>query len=71
MYLSKKKKDLSISESGKSYPNLEKGERDALHSLMSDDELFIKLTDKGSAVVVWSKYDYLLEARSQDKTKSQ
>ena len=54
MYLSKKKKDLSISESGKSYPNLEKGERDALHSLMSDDELFIKLTDKGSAVVVWS-----------------
>ena len=50
---------------------MEKGERDTLHSLMSDDELLIKPTDKGSAVVVWSKYDYLLEARSQDKIKSQ
>ena len=32
---------------------------------MSDDELIIKPADKGSAVVVWSKHDYLLEAKSQ------
>ena len=44
---------------------MKKDERDALHSLMSDDELIIKPADKGSAVVVWSKHDYLLEAKSQ------
>ena len=32
---------------------------------MSDDELVIKTAGKGGAVVVWSKYDYLLEAKSQ------
>ena len=40
-------------------------EREALHSLMYDDQIMIKPTDKGSAVVVWSKDDYLLEAPSQ------
>ena len=29
------------------------------------DELIIKPADKGSAVVVWSNHDYLLEAKSQ------
>ena len=66
MYLSEiEERLLSVNESGKSYPNLKKNKRDALHSLMSDDELIIKPADKGSAVVVWSKYDYLLEAKSQ------
>ena len=32
---------------------------------MYDDQIMIKPTDKGSAVVVWSKDDYLLEAPSQ------
>ena len=32
---------------------------------MSDDELIIKPAYKGSAVVVWSKHDYLVEAKSQ------
>ena len=29
---------------------------------MYDDQIIIKPADKGSAVVVWSKDDYLLEA---------
>ena len=32
---------------------------------MSDHELTIKPADKGSAVVVLDKYDYLLEAKGQ------
>ena len=57
---------LSINKSGgKCCPNLKKDERDALHSLLSDEELIIKSVDKGSAVVVWSKHDYLLEVKSE------
>ena len=56
---------LSINKSGKSYPNLKKDERDGLHSLTSDEELKLKPVDKGSAVVMWSKYDYLLQPKSQ------
>ena len=66
MYLSEiEERLLSINESRKSSPILKKDERDALHSLMSDDELIIKPSYKGSAVVVWSKHDYLVEAKSQ------
>ena len=66
MYLSEiEERLLSINESGKSSRILKKDERDALHSIMSDDELIIKPSYKGSAVVVWSKYDYLVEAKSQ------
>ena len=32
---------------------------------MYDDQIIIKPADKGSAVVVWCKDDYLLEASSQ------
>ena len=49
---------------------MKKDERDALHSLLSDEELIIKSVDKGSAAVVWSKHDYLLEVKSElNKTK--
>ena len=66
MYLSEtEERLLSINQSEKSYSNLKKDERDALHFFMSDDELIIKPADKGSAVVVWSNYDYLLVAKSQ------
>ena len=66
MYLSEiEERLLSINESGKSSRILKKDERDALHSIMSDDELIIKPSYKGSAVVVWSKHDYLVEAKSQ------
>ena len=56
---------ININESGKSYPNLPKNEREALKSLMNDNEIIIKSADKGSAVVIWSKHDYLLEASNQ------
>ena len=66
MYLSEiEERLLSTNECGKSSPILKKDERDALHSIMSDDELIIKPSYKGSAVVVWSKHDYLVEAKSQ------
>ena len=65
MYLSETEERLLSSQSEKSYSNLKKDECDALHFLMSDDELIIKPADKGSAVVVWSNHDYLLEAKSQ------
>ena len=42
-------------------------ERQALHSLMNNDEIVIKPADKGSAIVVWSQKDYLTEASSQLK----
>ena len=58
---------LNINESGKSYPNLANDEREALHSLMCDDQIIIKPAGKGSAVVVWSKDDYLLEASNKLK----
>ena len=66
MYLSEiEERLLSTNKCGKSSPILKKDERDALHSLMSDDQLIIKPAYKGSAVVVWSKHDYLVEAKSQ------
>ena len=58
---------LNIDESGKSYPNLLRDEREVLHSLMNVDKILIKPADKGSAIVVWSKKDYLTEAVSQLK----
>ena len=46
---------LNINEGGKSYPNLNKDESEALHSLMYDDQFTIKPADTCSAVVAWSK----------------
>ena len=42
-----------------------KDEREALHSLMYDNQIIIKPGDKGTAVVIWRKDDYLLEASNQ------
>ena len=56
---------ININESGKSYANLSKDERETLKSLMNDNEIIIKPADKGSAVVTWNKPDYLLEASNQ------
>ena len=58
---------LSINKSGKGYPNLSRDKQEALHSLMNEDEIAIKPADKGSAIVIWSKKDYLTEASSQLK----
>ena len=66
LYLSEiEDKLIIINESGKSYPNLSKDERETLKSLMNDNDIIIKPADKGSAVVIWSKQDYLLEASNQ------
>ena len=56
---------ININEGGKSYPNLSKDEREPLKSLVNDNEIIIKLDDKGSTVVIWSKHYYLLEASNQ------
>ena len=42
-----------------------KGERDAIYWLKNDSSIIIKETDKGSAVVVWDRDDYLREAKNQ------
>ena len=48
-----------------SYSNLTKGERNALYFLHDGSSIIIKEADKGSAVVVWDREDYLREANSQ------
>ena len=66
LYLSEiEDKLININESGESYQNLSKDERGALKSLTNDNEIIIKPADKGSAVVIWSKHGYLLEASNQ------
>ena len=49
---------LSINEGGCNYSNLDKEERKALKDLKSYEDIVIKSTDKGSAVVVWGREDY-------------
>ena len=66
LYLSEiEDKLININESGKNYPNLFKDEREALKSLMNDNEIIIKPANIGSAVVIWSEHEYLLEASNQ------
>ena len=65
MYLSRLEEEI-LSLYGKiSYSNLTKGERNALYLLRDDPSIIIKEADKGSAVVVWDREDYLREANSQ------
>ena len=45
--------------------NLSSGERRALNNLRTRRDIVIKPADKGSAVVVLSKEDYILEAERQ------
>ena len=56
---------MQISEEGKNFSNLTKEERDAFYSLRNDSNIVIKSADKGSAVVVWDREDYLKETDSQ------
>ena len=44
-----------------SYHNLTKGEINALYLLRDDLSIIKKEADKGSAVVVWDREDYLRE----------
>ena len=59
------KKVLSLSPESKSFPNLSSSELYALKSFKSDYNVVIKEADKGSAVVVWDRGDYIMEADRQ------
>ena len=47
------------------YNNLTREERTALYDLKNDKNIIIKSADKGSAVVVWDRGDYIKEAEKQ------
>ena len=53
---------LSCTEIKHSYYNLTREERQAMYNLKNDQSIVIKEADKGSAVVIWDKKDYLMEA---------
>ena len=46
----------------KRFNNLTREERNALYNLRDDPTIIIKGGDKGSAVVVWHREDYLKES---------
>ena len=61
---------LDIEIPSKRFNNLTKEERDALYSLKNDSSIIIKGADKGSAVVVWDREDYVKEAEKQLEDKA-
>ena len=61
---------IKIDEAGQNYPNLTKDEREALHDLMYDKNIVFKPADKGSAIVIWDKQDYLKKCELQLGNKS-
>ena len=66
VFLSELEADLfSVEAKGYNRPNLTKEEREAIKSLSSDRSIVIKEADKGSAVVVWDREDYIKEAERQ------
>ena len=54
-----------ISNKSLPYSNLSKEEWEAIRSLADDRSIVIKKADKGSCIVVWYRYDYLLEPEKQ------
>lgn len=46
-------------------PNLSQGERDALRELRENKHIIIKPADKGSAIVIWDREQYLWEGYRQ------
>ena len=66
LYLSHiEEKLLSSTEIKHSYYNLTREERQAMYNLKKDQSIVIKEADTGSAVVIWDKKDYLMEAEKQ------
>ena len=47
------------------YNNLTSKERQALYDLKNDKSIVIKSADKGSAVLVWDRENYIKEAKKQ------
>ena len=58
-------KPLSCTEIKHTYYNLTREERQVIYNLKNDQSIVIKETDKGSAVVIWDKKDYLMESEKQ------
>ena len=65
IYLSKLEEEIFNLDFNLQYNNLTKAERAALRNLRDDTSIVIKEADKGSAVVVWDREDYLAEADKQ------
>ena len=53
----------------KRFNNLTKDERNTMYSLKDDKSIIIKGADKGSAVYVWDREDYIKEANKQLEDK--
>ena len=65
LYLSRLEEEILALDTKLSYSNITKEEREALNSLRNDTSIIIKGADKGSAVVVWDRKDYIKEVNSQ------
>ena len=63
------KRLLDIDISSQRFNNLIKEERNALYNLRDGQNIIIKGTDKGSAVVVWDRENYLKEVSKQSEYK--
>ena len=71
MFLSKVEQDLfKLIETLTRYSNLSSDEWKAIRSLADDRSIVIKKADKGSAVVVWDRVDYIKEAQKQLKDEN-
>ena len=60
---------MDIDISSKRFNNLTKEERNALYNLRDDPTIITKGADKGPAVVVWDRGDYLKEASRELEDK--
>ena len=70
LHLSRLEEEISSLDYKIGYSNLTKGERDAVYSLKNANSIIIKEADKGSAVVVWDREDYLKEVKNQLNDKN-
>ena len=71
MVLSKVEQDLfKMIETPTRYSNLSTDEWKAIRSIEDDRSIVIEKADKGSAVVVWDRVDYIKEAQKQLKDKN-
>ena len=69
MYLSHLEEEILSQDEKISYSNLTKGKINALYLLREDPSININEADKGSAMVVWDREDYLRKANSQLSNK--
>ena len=70
LYLSRLEEGISSLNHKIGYSYLTKGDRDAVFLLKFDNSVLIKEVDKGSAVVVWDRENYLKEVNNQLNDKN-